>query len=428
MDQNKQKNLNNKLLVAAREGKSDDIKQLILEKAQVDIVDKDGNTPLMIASGYGHKNCLEPLLDNGANANYCNYYRKNIFDHRRYTALIYATAGGHKGCVKRLLLGGAHPDVDHEILQLRDSALCWEIVHKRVGRESYTLNCINIIRRQRILNEQLRVSVKNNVFDEVSQLLDLGAQAMHNSARLLTKAIDVKNVDIMKLLLKYKTDPSDVYYKYRWREYLDNEGNATEISYYHMINPILASASSHGGEIYMKDLLSCNIPNLFSKKIPVKLGNVKISDGGNTIGEVALINAVSFNRTNCAQMLLEYAKEMDLNAFKGSCQVYFGYLPEGVYKKSIRKKIMFSLLSKKLSKDYWIFMLPKPILLNMIVKQSLGCYFPSLRKLLEIKNASKGIFLDDNIFEVARTNDMKELLQKYKDMLSYKEEKSCTIF
>jgi len=70
------------------------IRALIKAGADVNAKDKDGFTPLMIASMYGHIDCIRELIKAGANVNLKN---KN-----GETALMIAEKYGYTNCVKEL--------------------------------------------------------------------------------------------------------------------------------------------------------------------------------------------------------------------------------------------------------------------------------------------------------------------------------------
>ncbi len=55
-------NLNTELLNAAKNGDIEKVKSLISEGADVNVVDKNGDTPLIWAATNGHKETVETLL------------------------------------------------------------------------------------------------------------------------------------------------------------------------------------------------------------------------------------------------------------------------------------------------------------------------------------------------------------------------------
>ena len=57
---------------AAAQGNEDAIKMLLSAKADVNAVDLDGNSPLMLAAKYGYPDVVQTLINAGANVNYSN--------------------------------------------------------------------------------------------------------------------------------------------------------------------------------------------------------------------------------------------------------------------------------------------------------------------------------------------------------------------
>lgn len=114
--------LNQALLKAAKEGKTEEVKKLIVQGANVNAKDKDQKgwpdwTVLMYAANGGHTAIVEALLAKGADVN----YQTNL----GRTALMYAASKGHTTTVQALLDKGANVKViDHnKVTALHDAAL-----------------------------------------------------------------------------------------------------------------------------------------------------------------------------------------------------------------------------------------------------------------------------------------------------------------
>jgi ankyrin repeat protein len=85
----------NDILTAAENGNADRVSELICAGADVEAVDVNQRTALILACWYGHAKCVEPLLAANANA--------KAADKLQITALMIACIGGHVECVKLLL-------------------------------------------------------------------------------------------------------------------------------------------------------------------------------------------------------------------------------------------------------------------------------------------------------------------------------------
>jgi ankyrin repeat protein len=91
----------NALHFAVADNRNDIVKPLIDRKIDLDAQDKDGMTPLMFAAMDGNCECVETLLENGANT---NLVATN--DHDELNALHFATFHGNKVTVERLVMNG----------------------------------------------------------------------------------------------------------------------------------------------------------------------------------------------------------------------------------------------------------------------------------------------------------------------------------
>src|SRR5262245_54479384 len=73
--------------VAARNGHTKTVRNLIKAGSDVNGRDRDGKTALMWAASYGHTDTLRALIDLGADVNAQSYYK--------WTALMYASLDNH---------------------------------------------------------------------------------------------------------------------------------------------------------------------------------------------------------------------------------------------------------------------------------------------------------------------------------------------
>ncbi|HLX27098.1 MAG TPA: ankyrin repeat domain-containing protein [Casimicrobiaceae bacterium] len=87
------------LCTAARNGSAQAAQALIAAKANVDIANRYGDTPMMLAALKGHLDIVRMLQAAGAK-----------LDGPGWTPLIYAATGGHDDIVKFLILHGANID------------------------------------------------------------------------------------------------------------------------------------------------------------------------------------------------------------------------------------------------------------------------------------------------------------------------------
>lgn len=95
-----------KLLEAAKDGKSDDVRTLLEEGADPNFQDNCGVTALMLAANKGHSDSVRVLLDGKADPNLPDVYG--------VTALMLAARNGHTESVQALLQGGADPRLRDE--------------------------------------------------------------------------------------------------------------------------------------------------------------------------------------------------------------------------------------------------------------------------------------------------------------------------
>ena len=84
-----------KLLIAAQNGDTEVVEEMLKNKANINMVDSSGNTPLHLAAGNGREGVVDLLLKHKANIKAGNNFEE--------TPLHYATREGHEGVVKMLL-------------------------------------------------------------------------------------------------------------------------------------------------------------------------------------------------------------------------------------------------------------------------------------------------------------------------------------
>ena len=95
-----EKNLNiTPLHIACLRGQEDIVQLLLKAKANINALDRHGNTPLCLAAGYGHKVIVEQLLLAGADI--------ELEKNGGFTPLFIAAAKGHLEIIKILIQNGA---------------------------------------------------------------------------------------------------------------------------------------------------------------------------------------------------------------------------------------------------------------------------------------------------------------------------------
>ncbi len=97
------KSLNEQLFEATHYGKTDEIKKVIKEGADVNIQDAKGRTPAMIATYNNDIETLKVLLKAGANV--------NIRDNTKNNPFLYAGAEGYLDILRLTIKAGADPKV-----------------------------------------------------------------------------------------------------------------------------------------------------------------------------------------------------------------------------------------------------------------------------------------------------------------------------
>ena len=98
--------LNDKLLDAVMDGGVAEVNKLLLAGADVNAVNSDGETPLMIAAELGKSRVIEALLVRGADIN-----KKST---EEFTALRWAATRNHTEAIEVLLMAGADTSLDYK--------------------------------------------------------------------------------------------------------------------------------------------------------------------------------------------------------------------------------------------------------------------------------------------------------------------------
>ena len=111
-----QRDLDESLLDAARDGLLDEIRSLLDRHANIDTGGwPENDTPLHEASFNGHHQCVELLLDRYANV--------NAVDYDNITPLHDASRNGHHQCIELLIDRGADISIKDVHEDGRDSLL-----------------------------------------------------------------------------------------------------------------------------------------------------------------------------------------------------------------------------------------------------------------------------------------------------------------
>lgn len=92
------------LILASQQGRSDVVRFLIGQNAELDVVDQYGNNALWAACYSENSDCIDALIDAGIDINHQN-------SASGATALIFAASSGREAVVEQLLAAGADPDL-----------------------------------------------------------------------------------------------------------------------------------------------------------------------------------------------------------------------------------------------------------------------------------------------------------------------------
>ncbi len=101
----KQEELNSELIRVAEEGKVDEISRLIKAGAEIDWIDKNGWTALRGATSFRQLECMEKLLDLGADPNH---------NSSNGAAILYTVTTGFVEGLRLLIERGAKTDIKNE--------------------------------------------------------------------------------------------------------------------------------------------------------------------------------------------------------------------------------------------------------------------------------------------------------------------------
>ena len=99
LSETQQKELNQELINSVRERNLNKVEDLIDKGADINAMDNNGNTGLILVSWLGYKEIVELLINKGANI--------NIKNNDGWTALILASWNNHKEIVELLIKNGA---------------------------------------------------------------------------------------------------------------------------------------------------------------------------------------------------------------------------------------------------------------------------------------------------------------------------------
>ena len=265
------------------------------------------------------------------------------------------------------------------------------------------------------LHKCLRNEVEKNNKEQVLILLEQKADPNDSDEQGLNPlsiAINNNNISIMKMLLDHKANP------YTRNTYLTNcEGYNSQLQvlervsyYFYSISPLMEAAK--------KGNIDCLKTLIFDY-------NVNIFFIDNETNRSFFEHLVEKNHLESTEMVLEYAKETDLQSLEKSLPDYFESLPDNDYKKLLCKHIIYCLVVRNRCEN--ILRVPKPLYLH-IIKFSIN---PSsqLYNLLELKRIPY-LFSSNNVLALAQTSEMKNLLLKYYSLIpknTKSEESHCLI-
>ncbi|XP_020785067.1 ankyrin repeat and SOCS box protein 5-like isoform X1 [Boleophthalmus pectinirostris] len=142
------------------------VRALINAGANVNATTIDGVTPLFNSCAAGSSVCVELLLQNGANPRTTHTHHPS--------ALHEACKRGSRECVESLLSRGVDPD--YEVPHL-GSALYISCLHKHCGCSQVLLHRGANVNRGRGEDTPLHAAVANDSTEQISLLLDFGADA-----------------------------------------------------------------------------------------------------------------------------------------------------------------------------------------------------------------------------------------------------------
>jgi ankyrin repeat protein len=195
------------LHLAAQNGLSDIMQELIQCRGDVNMRRADGYTPLHLAAENGHVQILRLLLDGGS--------ALDTQSSEGLTALHTAAAGGHCGAIQVLLEAGADPSAQ----DLQGSTPAHHAVRRGI------LEAVRILTGWGVnfdisapAGSLLHAAVENEASDIVRFLLDRGEspKAVNmNGSSLLHLAAKTGNMDVLGLLLQYGVEVDRADFKER---------------------------------------------------------------------------------------------------------------------------------------------------------------------------------------------------------------------
>lgn len=183
------------LMIAARSGDLDVVRQLIEAGADMNHRNNQQYTALMLAARNGHVDVVRLLVDARADVHHHN--------HQRDTALMLAAQNGHFHVVRRLV--DAHADVNHHNHQ-GDTALMLAAMngHRNVVRRLLQTDT-PVDHRNNEGDTALTLAAQHGYVDIVRQLIDSGANVKSQNDmgnRALTLAAENGHLNVVIQLMK----------------------------------------------------------------------------------------------------------------------------------------------------------------------------------------------------------------------------------
>jgi len=104
------------LILASQQGRSDVVRFLLGQNAELDVIDQYGNNALWAACYADSSDCIDTLIHAGIDINHQN-------SASGATALIFAASSGREKIVEQLLVAGADPGLKtHDVFTALDLA------------------------------------------------------------------------------------------------------------------------------------------------------------------------------------------------------------------------------------------------------------------------------------------------------------------
>jgi len=175
------------------------IKALLQKGANLDIKNRNGNTPLIEAAKYTDTEIIKLLIDAGANTNNINIQNNN-----GDTALMYASHNNNPEIVKMLLDNDANPNIQD---QDGNTALIWAAKHTYIDIVFVKGGNPDIQKEKTAFN---LAAIRNNT-KIVQMLLDKGANPDIQNIKgktALIKAAKYNNIEIVQILLDKDANPN----------------------------------------------------------------------------------------------------------------------------------------------------------------------------------------------------------------------------